>query len=105
MVREARQGALHVVANEYAAHMKKYLSALEREQAAWQALDGRLPGMPGCSPQQWDEWVDAVTRLNAEAQRCMRIHGLETLPGAGLPLRASRRDSPVPARPSLNRRH
>lgn len=56
--------------------MKAYYDALEKEQQAWRALDGQLPGMPSCSPALWADWVDAVAQLNAEGARFMQAHQL-----------------------------
>ena len=53
--------------------MNTYLNAVEREQRAWHALEGRLPGMAGCSPALWAEWVDATAELNAEVARYTRV--------------------------------
>lgn len=50
-----------------------YLAAVEREQRAWQALEGRLPGMAGCSPALWAEWVEATAELNAQVARYTRV--------------------------------
>jgi hypothetical protein len=52
--------------------MKDYLPAVEREQKAWEALGGRLPGMAGCSPALWAEWVEATAQLNAVLARVTR---------------------------------
>jgi hypothetical protein len=49
--------------------MKDYLAAVDREQKAWAALEGRLPGMAGSSPALWAEWVEATAQLNAEMAR------------------------------------
>ncbi len=49
--------------------MKAYVRALEREQKAWRALDGHLPGTAGCSPALWSEWLDATAELNVEIAR------------------------------------
>ena len=53
--------------------MERHLGAVEREEEAWDALEGRLPGMNGCSQTLWSAWMDAVAQLRAEAER--RIHG------------------------------
>ena len=53
--------------------MKACVDAMEREQRAWQALHGRLPGMAGCSPEIWSEWVQATAELNAQLARYMQV--------------------------------
>jgi hypothetical protein len=60
--------------------MEAYYAALEKEQQAWRALDGNLPGVAKCSPALWADWVDAVAQLNAESARLMQPHQLESLP-------------------------
>jgi hypothetical protein len=59
--------------------MNTCLDAVEREQRAWHALEGRLPGMPGCSPALWAEWVDATAELNAEVARYTRVEEVPQL--------------------------
>lgn len=70
--------------------MKAYYDALDREQQAWRALDGNLPGMSKCSPALWAEWVDAVAHLNAEGARFMQAHQLDSM-GAPAQRRGSHR--------------
>ena len=73
--------------------MKAYIRALEREQEAWRALDGLLPGMSGCSPALWADWMEAVARLNVEVARCTHIHQLEVMAAAPAQRRANQRRS------------
>jgi len=52
--------------------MKAYLHAVQREKQAWQALGGRLPGLPGHSAALWAEWLAAEAHLSAELARYTR---------------------------------
>jgi hypothetical protein len=61
--------------------MKAYYDALEKEQQAWRALDGQLPGLSKCSPALWAAWLDAVAQLNAQGARYfMKSHQLGAMP-------------------------
>ena len=40
-----------------------YMATIAREQRAWAALEGHMPGMPEGDAGLWDEWVEAVAHL------------------------------------------
>lgn len=77
--------------------MKAYYDALDREQQAWKALDGHLPGLSKCSPALWADWLDAVAQLNAEGARFMKSHKLEAMPAPPQRRSGHRRSGPARA--------
>jgi hypothetical protein len=72
--------------------MKAYYDALDREQHAWRALDGNLPGSTEWSSVLWAEWVDAVAQLNVQSARMMQSHPRQAIATPTLHRRRHRRN-------------